>query len=355
MKKQFVISALMLAALPVQAQRIVAVNGVTDCGQILFNHPVTAEYQIKNVGKRPLYIEKVKTSCGCLAVSYPKTAIENGAVATVKVTYDARQMGHFKKLIALYTNASKDPYVLRFNGSVAEKIVNFSGNYHFSLGKLLTDRDVIEFDDVNKGEIPQVKIQVKNPTTETSEPVVMHLPPYLSAEVSPSKIAPGHAGVITLRLDSRLLRDYGLTQRNVYLGFKPGDKITPETKMEVSAVLLPDFRDMKSMSGELVPHIELSANSLDLGSFGKKSKLKGVITISNEGKQSLRISKLQMFTPGLNVSLNKTKIESGEEAKLKITAIEKVLRRVRSKPRVLMITNDPEHSKIIIDINVKLD
>ena len=60
-----------------------------------------------------------------------------------------------------------------------------------------------------------------------------------------------------------------------------------------------------------------------------------------------------MFTSGLNVKLNKSKLQPGEQAKLKITAEAKTLRRARSKPRVLMITNDPMKSKIVININVK--
>jgi len=60
-----------------------------------------------------------------------------------------------------------------------------------------------------------------------------------------------------------------------------------------------------------------------------------------------------MFTTGLQLSLNKTRLAPGESAKLKVTAVAKELRGARSKPRVLMITNDPDHSKVIIDINAE--
>ena len=59
-----------------------------------------------------------------------------------------------------------------------------------------------------------------------------------------------------------------------------------------------------------------------------------------------------MFTAGMKVKLNKTKLQSGEQAKLKITVDAKEIKKARSKPRVLMITNDPKRPKVIINVNV---
>ena len=40
------------------------------------------------------------------------------------------------------------------------------------------------------------------------------------------------------------------------------------------------------------------------------------------------------------------------EAKLKITVLAEKLKTIRSKPRVLMITNDPDNPKVTINVNV---
>jgi len=55
---------------------------------------------------------------------------------------------------------------------------------------------------------------------------------------------------------------------------------------------------------------------------------------------------------GLQLSLNKTKLAPGEYAKLKITAVERDLRLVKS-PRILMITNDPNRPKVIIEVKTE--
>ena len=181
----------------------------------------------------------------------------------------------------------------------------------------------------------------------------MHLPNYISATVSPETIAPGRTGVATFTLNSTKLRSYGLTQSSVYLGMFPGDKISDDKEISVSAVLLPEFRNMSETQRRNAPVMKLSAETLDLGSFEDKDDKSGTIIIENQGRSRLTISSMQMFTTGLRVRLNKSRLDPGESAKLKITAYRKQLKNARSKPRVLMITNDPNKSKVVIHVNVK--
>ena len=60
-----------------------------------------------------------------------------------------------------------------------------------------------------------------------------------------------------------------------------------------------------------------------------------------------------MFTEGLAVSLSNKKIAPGETARLKVTAMASLLRKVRSQPRILMITNDPDNAKVVITVRVQ--
>ena len=86
--------------------------------------------------------------------------------------------------------------------------------------------------------------------------------------------------------------------------------------------------------------------------FGKKKKQRAVIRLRNVGKSVLDIRSLRMFTSALQVSLNTTHLAPGAEAKLKITVDAAKLKEARNKPRVLMITNDPDNAKVTININV---
>mgnify|MGYP001776631055 CR=1 FL=1 len=351
-KKTILAFVLAAVSLDMSAQRISAKQEVIDCGSVLYETPVTAKFELRNKGSE-LVIDTVRTSCDCVVAKYPEGTIAKGDNFTVEVTFDSRQLGHFYKEAAIYSNASDKPFYLTMKGVVVDHLADYSGVYDYTLGSVRTDKNNIEFDDVNLGETPVEKIHIVNSGSESVTPVVMHLPNYLTASVSPTTIAPGHTGVATITLNSAKLRSYGLTQSSVYLGMFPGDKVSDDKEISVSAVLLPEFRNMSETQRRNAPVMKMSAETLELGSFDDKDEKSGTIMIENQGRSRLVISSMQMFTTGLKVRLNKSRLDPGESAKLKITAYKKQLKNARSRPRVLMITNDPNKSKVVIHVNVK--
>ncbi len=351
-KRRTIAALLLLAAVSAGAQEISIQNKDIDCGQVVFRHPVTAQYVMKNSGTSPLSIREVRTSCGCTTVSFPKEPIAAGQSFVVSAVYDAKTMGHFNKKIGIYSNASDAPMVVTIKGVVVEEKDAPDVDYLCKLGEIDADKNDLEFDDVSRGDEPVQVINIKNNTDQTVEPVLMHLPDYLRAEVRPSRIVPGRTGKVLVQLDSRALRDLGLTQTSVYLGMFAGDKVSPEKEITVSAVLVPDFENMTSQQKADAPRLRLSSGSIELGRFAGKKQKKGKVIIVNEGKTPLEIRSLQMFTAGLEVSLSNKTIAPGQKAELKVTAIAEMLGKTKAKPRILLITNAPDDAKVIVNVNV---
>lgn len=350
-----IILTLMIAAilpLTAPAQKLQVVKGDVECGRVGYEIPVTAKFELRNKGGKKLKIEKVAVSCGCTQVEYPKGDIGAGDKFTVTLTYDARQLGHFVKTAGLYSNGSEGPVYLTMRGVVLRDYIDYSLAYPYVVGDLRTDKLDLEFDDVSKGENPVQAIHIVNTGSKTLTPNLMHLPPYLTAQVAPENLASGMTGKILVQLNSSKLRDFGLTQTSVYLANNPGEKISQDNEMTVSTVLLPSFTGITGAQKQYAPKMELSAQTLNLD-FEGKSKKKGEITISNKGRTNLKISSLQMFTEGLKVTLAKRELAPGESTKLKITAYSDAISRLRTRPRVLMITNDPDQPKITITIKTK--
>lgn len=309
---------------------------------------------MKNGGRLPLVIKDVRTSCGCTTVTYPQRAVEAGDTFTVSAVYDAKQMGHFQKQIGIWSNASTEPRVLTIKGVVVDKIRDFKGEYPFTIGSIIADKNDLEFDNVNRGELPVGQIHLYNNSDDVVEPQLMHLPPYIRGDVKPAKIAPNHGGTVTLQVDSKQLKNLGLTQTSIFLGMFPGDKVSSDKEISMSVILMPDFEKLTDEQRANAPKVKLSKGTIDIGSFDGKNKKKDEITITNIGKSTLTIRSIQMLTVGMQISLNKQNIEPGETAKLKVTAIADLLKKARSKPRILLITNDPQDSKVIIPLNVEL-
>ena len=77
----------------------------------------------------------------------------------------------------------------------------------------------------------------------------------------------------------------------------------------------------------------------------------GQLTLRNDGKTPLVISTLQVYNPGLGVSIGKQKIMPGESEKIKIT-VNANSHYFKGRRRVLLITNDPAQPKTVIDVIV---
>ena len=184
--------AFIISQLPVseaQAQRLTIDKNKIDVGQTGYEVPVTATFEMRNRGLRKLQITRVIPDCSCTRVEYPKGEIGVGDKFTVKMTYDARQLGHFNKQAAIFSNASERPVYITMTGVVREDLMDYSGSYPFDFNGLLADKNELEFDNVNKGDMPQAVIRVMNNGNKVMEPNIQHLPPYLSAEVSPTRLS----------------------------------------------------------------------------------------------------------------------------------------------------------------------
>ena len=321
-------------------------------GVVLWKHPATAVFTVKNDGDKPLVISNVTTSCGCTVADWTKTPIAPGATGTVTSTFDAKALGHFYKDIGVYCNASDLPIYLMLQGEVSADPKNYTLTHPYEIGPIRLDKEAIEFDDVNKGDKPCMEILVANTSSEVYTPVLMHLPPYLEAVAVPERIGKKGTGKIKITLDTDKLPKFGLTTSTVYLSRFPGDKVGDENSIPVSVVLLPDFSQISQVQRLNPPAVELSARELTLLPLAENEKKSVKVVVTNTGKSNLEITDLQVFNSALGVQLKKRVLKPGASTKMKITAYGKFLKKVKGSPRVLMITNDPNCPKIIINVNV---
>ena len=337
-----------MAAATALAQKLTIDKTTIDVGKTGFQVPVTATFEMRNKSSKQMVISRLETDCGCTTIDGPKI-IGPGERFTISMTYDARMLGHFTKQVAIHSNATREPVWLKMKGVVLTDVVDYSKRYPYDMGGMLASINNIEFDDVKKGEHREVEINLMNNTEQDMTPNMLHLPSYLHALAMPEKLEPNRSGKIILTLNSEEVQQYGLTQVSIYLAKKLGEKISSDTEIPVSIVLLPDMTAFEGQNIELAPQLQLSAQALNLDAHHKN----GTIILSNTGKSVLKVTSLQMFTGGVQVKLPKSELQPGESTKLRVNIIPNQIRKARSKPRILMITNDPQHAKEVITINVE--
>lgn len=328
--------------------RFVADAEINKTGEVLFQKPHTVVFGFTNKGNKPLYIKKVEPACGCTQVSYTRGNIAPGGRGEISVEYDAGILGTFSKYVEVYTNAGTEPEMLVMQGRVVTELSDYTTGYPIDLGNVRMNTNYLEYDDVRQGEVVAAELKVVNTERTAYSPELMHLPPYMHAEYLPENIPGGKSGVIRLIFDTRELSSYGLHQTSIYLARYLGDKISETNEIVVSAVLLPP--DTGVCDGQRYPRMVLSTDKVEMQKSSKKMKAQVVIT--NEGDAPLNIHGLQLFNHAVEASLSNKSLEPGKSAKLTISIKHKLLERFKSRPRVLLVTDDPKQPVKIITISI---
>jgi hypothetical protein len=93
-------------------------NETYEFGEIPYGKDASKSINFKNVGKYPLQIEKIKSSCGCTVLRFEQKKIEPNHFGEFEVFYDANAIGRFKKSIYVYYNGLDSPSKITITGEV---------------------------------------------------------------------------------------------------------------------------------------------------------------------------------------------------------------------------------------------
>lgn len=319
-------------------------------GQIEWKQPATAHFTITNTGDQPLVLTEVMPDCACSVAHWTTSPIAPQQSGTISVTFDAEALGHFHKSVAVMSNAQPLVY-LYFSGQVVRKLTDFTRTHPYIYGDIRMDRDEIIFPDMTWGEESKLHISVANLSPRPYEPVLMHLPSYLSMETTPKVLQQGEKGTITLTIHSKEANDIGLLNPTIYLSRFTGDKVSTDNAIPLQAIILPDFSGMSETELNNSAKIKLSTEEVDVSrQLSLKNKIRRDIVITNVGQSPLIISKLQLLDMGVRVSLKNTTIQPGRHTRLRINISKKQLPKEESPIRILLITNDPTQPKTEIKI-----
>ena len=93
---------------------------VVDYGTIEKGDNGVREFKFTNTGSSPLYITKVRSSCGCTIPKKPSDSIMPGDEDVIEVKYDTNRVGPIRKTITVNSNAITPVVALQIRGTVEE-------------------------------------------------------------------------------------------------------------------------------------------------------------------------------------------------------------------------------------------
>ena len=89
-----------------------------DYGEIPVGSDGNWSFTFKNLGKKAILINRVRSTCGCTIPDWSREPIEPGASGKITVEYNTSTPGTFLKSVYVYSSAANSPVKLQIKGKV---------------------------------------------------------------------------------------------------------------------------------------------------------------------------------------------------------------------------------------------
>jgi len=96
-------------------------SNVVDYGEIARGSDGVRYFKFTNGGNEPLIISNVRSSCGCTIPEYQRTPIGPSEESQIKIKYDTKRVGPFRKTITIHSNVEGGSVIVTVKGRVLDK------------------------------------------------------------------------------------------------------------------------------------------------------------------------------------------------------------------------------------------
>lgn len=313
---------------------------------------VTTIFEFKNEGMEPLVLSNVKASCGCTTPQWTKTPIEPGQTGSISVTYNpVGRPGKFQKTITVTSNSSDSPKKLYIKGEVIPKPAKPTNRYTVKMGDLSLNAKTVNFGTMMNTANMTRTLDYANLTDHEITIEVFEdemLMGFLSVATTSEKIKPGEAGQLRINLDAKKAKQWGQKQYELYVRVNGKTIKTEEYMVKVHVNFEEDFSTMTAEDKMQAPIAELSTIELKLGTVGKDKKVKQSLNLKNAGVNPLYIRNISNPSPDFITITNSAKgaLKNGKKATISVEVSTKGQEPGNYRREIVIMTNDPQHSKI---------
>lgn len=302
---------------------------------------VTCRVPVVNSGDAPLVITTVRATCGCTVPEYSKDPVAPGDTAYINVRYNAvGRPGKFNKKLYVYTNAVPERYAIDIEGTVIATSNTLKSRFPVDAARLKLRTSVVAFGEVVKGRVKTVFFDAYNRSNDTLQPKWQGLPPGVSVDWSPRRVAPGEEISFTFFIDTNHVPDYGV---NSGVATLLADSLDEQgTEVSVIAIVDEDFSQLTDEQRRNAPIVKVDPVKCDLGKPAGDKPVTAEFTISNSGKSPLIIRRLQTVDNAISsMNVPQKPIKPGGKAALKVTIDPAKCRGGIINSKISIITNDP--------------
>jgi hypothetical protein len=110
----FVLPLLFVADSPVEWLQ----DATIELPDTLRGEEVSYTFRFRNLTDAPLVVDNVRVGCGCTATDWQETPVAPGAEGSIRVTYDAINVGFYRKYVKVFFVGHRGGHKLWLEGYV---------------------------------------------------------------------------------------------------------------------------------------------------------------------------------------------------------------------------------------------
>ncbi|TNE79214.1 MAG: DUF1573 domain-containing protein [Bacteroidetes bacterium] len=304
--------------------------------------PAMAVFRCFNIGKSPVVITNVKTSCGCTVSDWSRDTLAPGDSGYVIATYDPRSRpGPFEKGLFVYNDGVPFEIFLTIAGEVIPRPKTVEDDYPSKFGKLMMTSNYFNFGFVYKNQVDTVKAKIYNASTDTIRILgVSGRPPHVLMKTSSNILLPKSQNEITFIYDARNSGDEAWGDQLHYLKLLTDDINVPELQMHIQAHVWEQFPKQTKRRVKKNPKVSFDKEQFNYGKALVGDTVEVRYTIYNTGKKPLEIRRIYGSCGCTVTTSDKESIAGGDSATLIVKFNTSGRSGVEDKT-ITVITNDP--------------
>lgn len=259
---------------------------------------VSHTFRYTNCGSRPVVIQSVRTTCGCVTPRYSQTPVLRGKTGEIRILFDPTgRPGAFDKKLSVKFSGSDDPATLSVRGTVLASQRSREQAYPFPAGEALRlTHEALNFSLQQQGAAQSFTVGYVNDSDRDIRLTFRTIPAavWLRAD-DPDIVRAGTAGKVSVTC--RVTGDSIFGRRSCRLipyvdGRAAGEGIP------VTVVATDSF---EGVDPDDAPRLTIDAAYHEFGSVRAKEQAEHTFTLTNTGIRPLVVRSVQS-SPGVEIS-----------------------------------------------------
>ena len=319
---------------------------VHDFGDISVNDgPQTCTFTVKNVGKEPIAIYEVVTSCGCTDASWTREPLQPGKTGTISATYKNEDGPvPFDKTLTVYIAGVSKPVILRLRGLVHEKKKSVAELYGAEkIGTMGLKSLNYKVSNILQGESSSDEAKIANLGTKPMKVTFTDVSPNLTIEVVPATVPAGETAA--LRFSVKAAPD--VWGKHIYKATPVVNGVKSAKPVTVSALTRGNFNAWTADQRKNAAQCIFDESTVSFGDVKAGTKVKATYTFTNKGKSALKFYSLDADAEGFAGTLP-GEIPAQGKGSIPVTLDTSVLPKGETVVMLTLTTNCP--SRPIINL-----